>query len=1276
MRTALIAILIVALLPTLGVVAMALINAGKSFRELSEQRLLETASILAQSTASEIEVTGRLLHGLQAGLGQPGAPLTGPHATDASRHDLFSLVRNEAGAFAPPPGVEPALAGLVVQAAGTGRMQVSNFLPERYPGDTPRIAIAHPAAEGGGAVTVAVVVGHPGNLIRSLARQTKSSGAAVLAITDGEGRIIARSVGGERLTGQPVPDWPVLAALGTGSGSFRARTIEGRAIVFSFQRIAGTPGWVALVGEPVVSFDLRWQNPIRSMIIASSATIAVALLFALLLARRVLAPIRGLVERSRQIAALQGRGGVHDAVAVPPAMIAEFETLRRSLDQAERELRARLTESRAAEETARESLRALEWAERLARIGSWTYDPARSSLSASAMMSEMNGADPGREITLEDLRRMMPPEDFARVGEANRRCLETGEPYTVDIAHYRPSGGSFSAEVRGQAIRGADGRIAAISGTVQDVSEREEARAQLGAIVDSLPNGAIYRIDYLAPGIGLDGNEITTEEMRVSYVSAGVERLVGYPAEAIMENPGLLMRAVHPDDRERYLAASRQATLDQTNFECDFRVVRPDGSLRWLQIRSAPRALGCGRVWDGIILDVTQAYETAEALRIAKENAEAAERAKADFLATMSHEIRTPMNSVIGMTRLALQTEPDPRQRNYLEKINDSANVLLGIITDILDYSRIEAGGMTLESAVFRLESVLETVSSVTALRAEEKGLELTFDIASGVCGLWRGDSLRLAQVLTNLVGNAVKFTEKGDVVVSVSVQPGGAGEGERLLFAVRDTGIGMTGAQIAGLFRPFSQAGADTARKYGGTGLGLAISRRIVELMGGRIWVESTPGLGSTFFFTAELDRAGPEPASRISEGLKDRRVLIVDDNEAARKMLADMVTGFGMRALTASGGEEALYLLHGAEAGGQPFDIVLSDWRMPGMDGLELARRIREDARLLNLPAVLMVTAYGQQLVLSEAGDIRLQGVVLKPVTRSMVFSTLSGVLAVAPGAGARMPLRRIGGDGDLIRALAGRRVLVVDDNALNREVAREFLELAGMLVVTASDGREAILRMEEAAFGVVLMDVHMPGMNGLEAIREIRRRPEWASLPVIALTARARVEDQRESLAAGMTAHLTKPLDEQALYRLLAELVGQGAAPPAYTPDLPQLLRRFGGSRERLLRFVDGFLRDFGDMEARFAALMAGGDLAKIADFAHRVRGVVGYLEADAMFALSGHVEEAARRGDGARVEALAPGLRRLMAECLAHLHRFRADMAPPEGGGPEGEAAGRI
>lgn len=244
----------------------------------------------------------------------------------------------------------------------------------------------------------------------------------------------------------------------------------------------------------------------------------------------------------------------------------------------------------------------------------------------------------------------------------------------------------------------------------------------------------------------------------------------------------------------------------------------------------------------------------------------------------------------------------------------------------------------------------------------------------------------------------------------------------------------------------------------------------------------------------------------------------------------------------------------------------------------------------------------------------------------------------------------------------------MLVVDDNALNREVAREFLELAGMQVATATDGREAIRRMEEEPFEVVLMDVHMPGMNGLEAIREIRRRPQWASLPVVALTAQARVEDQRESLAAGMSAHLTKPLDEQALYRLLAGLVGQGAAPAAHTAGLPQLLRRFGGSRERLLRFLDGFLRDFGDMEARFAALLAGGDLAKIADFAHRVRGVVGYLEADALFAFSGQMEEAARRGDGARVGALAPGFGRLMAECLARLHRLRAEMVPPETGGP--------
>ncbi|NPD14129.1 response regulator [Xinfangfangia sp. D13-10-4-6] len=1287
-----VAILMVALLPTLGIVAMALLNAGQSFRDLSEQRLLETAHILASTTQSEIDVTGHLLHAIRSDLDgevttdQPGVTFLA-NPDDERGYKLFILKRDAVGGIISPDFSEPAIASLVMLAASTGEMQVSNLLPPRFDGDTPRIAYAYPEEGPDNTIFVAAVADHPSRLIRSLGKYAADDASSVLAITDGNGLLLARSVDSERALGRKVPDWDRLSAQGADSGSFRASTIEGRSIVFSYQKIASTPGWVAVVGEPVTTFDARWEHPIRTMILASGGTITVALVLAFALARRLLTPIRSLAEQSARIT-LDDAEREGAPVRIPPTRIQEFETLRQSLEQADIILRGRLAESRAAENLATANLQAMERAENLSRIGSWTLNLESGVFTFSAMMAEMNGLPRDAIVTIDDLKKMMSDADYARLGAAIARCLETGEPYTVDVEHISADGSSFAAEIRGGALHDASGKITALSGTVQDVSERVAARAQMSAIADSLPNGAIYRIDFLTPELGLHGADKAHLDMRFSYISAGVEKLLGYSAEAIIADPSLFILAVHPEDRERFLETSRKATATGTNFECEFKLVRPDDTITWLQVRSAPRMAERGRVWDGIILDVTAAHKAAIALREAKDLAEAAERAKSDFLATMSHEIRTPMNSVIGMTRLALQTQLDPKQRAYLGKINDSANVLLGIINDILDFSKIEAGGMALENSVFRLEDVLDSVSTVTALKAEEKGLELTFVIAPGMSQHWRGDSLRLSQVLTNLVSNAIKFTGAGDVVVSICALPEAPPGVHQLFFTVRDTGIGLSQEQIDGLFRPFAQADSDTARKYGGTGLGLAISRKIVEMMGGTIWVESRPGAGSTFCFTVELEPAASEISAntlvQISAGLRERRVLIVDDNETARMALADIVDSFGMTSIAVDGGEAALSLLRESQFGGEPFDIVLSDWRMPGMDGLELARTIRGDSRLVNMPAVLMVTAYGHQLVMSEATRIGLQGVLLKPVTRSMIFNTFMEVLSVAPADSyQRPPVPKITDNADLRRLLGNRRVLVVDDNALNREVAGEFLELAGVIVSTAENGQEAIDRMHAEAFDAVLMDVHMPVMNGLEAIREIRRHEKWARLPVIALTAQARPEDQRESLEAGMSAHLTKPVDEQELYRLLGELLAATplSSPAAtqpkepteqeeYIANLPKLLRRFGGSQERLLRFINGFLRDFGDMAERFAEMNAETDIARIAEFAHRVKGVVGYVEADALFRVSDSIESAARAGDLGGVQASSARFHQLMEECVSQLRKLAAEMTAVSASAPTG------
>ena len=689
------------------------------------------------------------------------------------------------------------------------------------------------------------------------------------------------------------------------------------------------------------------------------------------------------------------------------------------------------------------------------------------------------------------------------------------------------------------------------------------------------------------------------------------------------------------------------------------------GPAIWIHCRAALRyTRGGGAVWDGIARDVTAEREAAEALRTAKEAAESAERAKSDFLATMSHEIRTPMNSVIGMARLAMRTDLDAKQRNYLEKINESANVLLGIINDILDFSKIEAGGLTLEGIPFRLESVLETVSSVTALRAEEKGLEITYAVAPETPAVLKGDSLRLGQVITNLLSNAIKFTEHGDVVVSVSPIWDEQGLSRKLLFSIRDTGIGMSAAQMQSLFSPFTQAQSDISRRYGGTGLGLAISKRLVEMMGGEIWVESELGQGSTFFFTirieaVEMDSAEHHVRNQIAVNLRGRRILIVDDSASARQALTDMVEGFGMLATVVAGGQDALRVLRMETSRGRAFDVVLLDWRMPGMDGVETARHIKTDAQLEQMPAVLMVTAYGQEAMMQASSDIGLQGVLLKPVTQSVLFNTLLNVFC-RPDTSAQVLTKTSYMPSDLsaYEPLRGKRVLVVDDNALNREVATDFLEYVGVQVFTAVDGRDAIAQLHQHEVDAVLMDIHMPEMNGLEATREIRKSERWARLPIIALTAQTRVEDQELSREAGMNGHLTKPIDEVALYAALMErCVSSARADEVPEPDAQPssesaqiIFSRLPPSPQRKTSLLRGFLSDFETLPQSFVRYLEQGALFELGELVHQIKGSAGYLDSAQLCRVADVIERAAYQGNQEVVQDLAEEFQRLVHDCL--------------------------
>ncbi|WP_240479232.1 PAS domain-containing protein, partial [Delftia tsuruhatensis] len=408
-----------------------------------------------------------------------------------------------------------------------------------------------------------------------------------------------------------------------------------------------------------------------------------------------------------------------------------------------------ITLMRQTESQLQKSYDVLRQAEQLARLGSWTWELDTEHFQASEMMYVMNGLDPqGPPLTRHALRAMLGPQDLARLTAAVQLCIGTGQSYSLDVVHHCPDGRRFAARLMGRALRDEQGRIVALSGTLQDLSEREDARMRLEALADNLPSGAIYRLEG-----GL-------AQLRLSYISAGIENLIGVPAHAIMADRQAYLNAIHPEDLPHY-QQMLQCSVDTLRvFDCRFRVIRPDGEVRWLRCRSAPRSSHEGMVWDGIMLDITREREAEQALQQAKEAAEAAERAKSDFLAIMSHEIRTPMNTVIGMTRLVQQTALTSRQRGYLEKVERSASALLAVINDVLDFSKIEAGMLALEEVDFALDDVLETVSASTALRAEEKGLEVVYALDPHLPPRLRGDPLRLGQVLTNLVGNAIKFTE------------------------------------------------------------------------------------------------------------------------------------------------------------------------------------------------------------------------------------------------------------------------------------------------------------------------------------------------------------------------------------------------------------------------------------------------------------------------------------------------------------------------------------
>ena len=821
--------------------------------------------------------------------------------------------------------------------------------------------------------------------------------------------------------------------------------------------------------------------------------------------------------------------------------------------------------------------------------------------------------------------------------------------------HRRKDGSTFPVEVTATFFM--FNEVEYIFAFVADITHRKQAEEEIRKLNEDLEKRVEERtaeLKKLSETVEQSPVTvvITDKNGTIEYVNPTFCEITGYSAkEAIGQNPRILKSGNNP---ESFYKDLWDTILSGRVWRGELLNRKKNDEEFWESASISPIKNDDGEITHFVAVkeDITAKKQMEEELIQSKRAADEANKAKSDFVANMSHEIRTPMNAVIGMTHLALKTELTHKQRDYLNKIESSANSLLGIINDILDFSKIEAGKLDIESVEFNLDNVLDNLANLVTVKAQEKeDLEILFATSRKVPRSLVGDPLRLGQILINLANNAVKFTESGEILVSTELVNYNEGQ-VTLKFSVSDTGIGLTEDQIDNLFQAFTQADTSTTRKFGGTGLGLTISKRLVEMMGGKIWVESQLGQGSTFSFTANFSLGKEKAKERFvpSADLSGMKVLVVDDNANSRQILEKTLDSFSFEVALAASGEEGLAELEGAPKD-QPYDLVIMDWKMPGMDGIEASKLIKSHKGLSKIPPIILVTAYAREEIRQRAKQLGLEGFLFKPVSPSVLLDAIMQAMGQEVRKVSRVD-RKKEDNAEELNAIRGAWVLLAEDNEINQQVALEILESAGLNVSLAENGQEAVSAVKEKYYDAVLMDIQMPVMSGYEAAGEIRKDERFKDLPIIAMTAHAMAGDERKSLEAGMNGHVTKPIDPDQLFTALLKWIqpNKGAVadrqpdvtfretaltqeaqaeeglPESLTGfDLKAGLERLRGNKRLYRKLLLDFGANYGGVADEIREALAAKDFKQAHSLVHNLKGLAGNLAATDLQSASVEIEK---------------------------------------------------